>query len=368
MTRSTQSSSSASPTLTYTPTTTDYEEVQRSWASYFAMYSEVMHNKFYYSSLNPDLFNSVKSIESYQSATTAQLYEDELAEYILSELIMSFYSFMPASKNDGFQTTYSSFYSRLSYYGTLRIASITPPYSTTPSSSSWDTSISLPTSGAYSDLYMMAKCKALDADGNDYAGWYNIFISTYESRSFIRSLTYNVVRLSRETGIPIVITNPSAYTRCKKYISLIDVLPWKERVLADAKQRYQSYSSSFTTTIKIQGHTTLIPDHLQSHTNLSKGAKLGVIFGTLLGFFAICVLISWLSMKYSFRNRNSVDRTIGSTYNVPFGSGLGRVREEPISALRPAVASERDDDDAPPPTYQQALTEKAILPHLSTRQ
>ncbi|GME82725.1 unnamed protein product [Ambrosiozyma monospora] len=111
---------------------------------------------------------------------------------------------------------------------------------------SWDTSVESPMSAPYNTYYLYAKCKALVDDCSLYPGWYNTFIHTNESSFLMSSIIseYGMYVMPDDSSLLL----PESYTNyfdmddyfdCKSYNELIDLVPWKERLLAAAKTHYQ---------------------------------------------------------------------------------------------------------------------------------
>ncbi|GME73911.1 unnamed protein product [Ambrosiozyma monospora] len=195
------------------------------------MYKELKNNLEYYSSANPSLYSSIQWLA--RRPTVDDFYVDPVPNYLLHQYVQDCVSLLPAFKFEDFQRSVSEIYSSLTTY--KYIESVTTLYLTTPSPSSWDTPVSVPTSGDYSGLYMNAKCKALVDDCLDYPGWYNTFMYTdYSQQGLFSTIKdHYVYSIVDGTGIPF--SDGAVFYRyedCQTYVKLIDVLPWKERLLA----------------------------------------------------------------------------------------------------------------------------------------
>ncbi|GME74226.1 unnamed protein product [Ambrosiozyma monospora] len=372
-----------------TTSTIDYVNVQRSIASYYALDREVHGHGQYYASAYPSLYSELQSIISEVNDKNTKYYSDAVPDYKLTECMLSFGTLVPGTRIWSYQSDYFDIYSQYTAKGTSYLSTFTKPYTETPSQTSVSTSDPIPSSGPYSDLYMIAKCKALVDDAKAYGGWYNSFLEGYSDQNLVTSLMTSgfVNELAIDTAVPINDQNPFRYTQCSAYIKMIDILPWKERVLATAYSRYESYSAGFTTTISIYGYTTLDPQaakstggsgsHRHHSSGVSKGAIAGIVIGCIVGVVVVALFV-WFCCKRSRKSSKGQFSALDKHRSLDTG-----IEEAPPVSKAAAVPSEKSAKVAPitdksanaesctsgneitkvnPPTYQEALNEKAINP------
>ncbi|GME74375.1 unnamed protein product [Ambrosiozyma monospora] len=320
-----------------------------SYVTFKVMYTEFMNNLEYYSSVDPGLYQSVVQLTKTTSGLIT-LYDDPVPSYLLHQYIQDYVSLVPSSKMADFHKSISGYIVSES----TTITPLTTPHLTTPTVTSWDTDITLSTSGANAGLYVMARCKALADDCRDYPGWYNTFLSTVsqDNEYFFSRITQNIVySLSDGSSLPLSSDNFSLYEECIDYVDLIHTLPWKQRVLAAAKIHYQDYSIALTEPFTVSGYTTLDPnggnsDEPEKQKNymqpLSAGICSGIVIGSLFGS-AMLIFMCYSAYKYLKRSKSSDG--VADT-NIPDNDSP------------PAF----DDLEAPPPTYQQASKDKLIDP------
>ncbi|GMG24095.1 unnamed protein product [Ambrosiozyma monospora] len=277
------------PTLTSnsTPTNTDYDEQMKMQTTYNALRNHIYSYRYYYSSANPDLFESYKSLQNYEHFIS-EAFPDDWVEYSMYKCVLSFLSVMPSSLSTQFEA-------QLTDYQDWRYAESinTTPITTTPTMSSWDTSISVPTSGVYSKFYMFAKCLAMVEDGLEYGHWYDEYImSKFDDSDLVGILDHYYDIKSDITEEVEELPNLTAnyWYDCESFVKVLDGMPWKERVLNSAKSMFVSYSSVFTAPITLTNYDTTLKPNNYSKKGLSGGAIAGIVVGCFV-FVAIVVAV-----------------------------------------------------------------------------
>ncbi|GME82723.1 unnamed protein product [Ambrosiozyma monospora] len=170
--------------------------------------------------------------------------------------------------------------------------------------SSWDTSISVFSYylDPYSSLYMLAKCSAMIEDGSKYGHWYDeYFMSSFDEDECDKiQYMYAVMKndFTKEvSGLPIL-DGAYAIANCPQFVTLLDDMPWKERVLASAKSRFLSYSSAFTTPIYIESQLTVLNPKNYGNKKLSGGAIAGIAVGCgVLVAMVVAVTVVFVCLK-----------------------------------------------------------------------
>ncbi|GME77203.1 unnamed protein product [Ambrosiozyma monospora] len=283
--------STATLTSTSTPTNTDNEEQLEMETTYIALRQHIYSYRNYYATANPELYSSFESLKDYEQFVS-NIFPDGGVEYSIYNCMLSFLTVMPSSISSHFESLLTD---NQDWYDTVTSINMTP-ITTTPTMSTWDTSISVPTSGVYSSFYMLAKCRAMVEDGLKYGHWYDEYFFTNfddSNRGNIAMMYHNIKTDATEVandGLPIL--NGGGYQYyCEEFIGLLDGMPWKERVLNLAKSRYVSYSSAFTTPITLEDQYTTLKPNNYGEKKLSGGAIAGIVVGCLVIVAIVVVVI-----------------------------------------------------------------------------
>ncbi|GME81416.1 unnamed protein product [Ambrosiozyma monospora] len=288
-------------------------------ASYKMMFNDFTDNSDFYSSANPSLYGSVTQILEPSTGFTT-IFLDPVPTYLLHQYMQEYISCIPTTKTEVFQSNVTKYYTTLSIQGGVQ--HLSKPELTTPTMTSWDTSVETPTSAPYNTYYLYAKCKALVDDCSLYPGWYNTFIHTNEFSSLMTSIIsyYRVFSIPDDSIFLLPHTdnyyydNMDDYFDCKSYIKLIDLVPWKERLLAAAKTHYQDYSTAYvqysisqSSGAAEQATQFADDDDQKQDTNMPGRINWRAIIGIAVGgfVFSALVLISLVSLCRRGRKRNS---------------------------------------------------------------
>ncbi|GMF01365.1 unnamed protein product [Ambrosiozyma monospora] len=159
----------------------NYKTLKAQEATYGAMYEAILADTAYYSNANPDLYHSFQSIRQYRTRSSAlDLYYDGVPDYLLHQCVTSFLTYFPSSSSFQSSVFKDELTSLKSLYADVESTFFKwdqVPITETPSMTSWDADVIIPTSDAYSAIYMVAKCKALVDDGssNIIPHWRNEF-------------------------------------------------------------------------------------------------------------------------------------------------------------------------------------------------
>ncbi|GME73908.1 unnamed protein product [Ambrosiozyma monospora] len=289
------------------PTTTDYDALRSLMLTFTAIEENLRYHPDYYYTAYPELYSSYESIKSYYFSDL--LLPDNTANYAFYEAALSFLTLIPSSLTAEYESYFSAESDFLHTVNSTYLTLNAFPNPETPSLTFYDTSLSVPTSGAYAALYLIAQCKALVDDQLQYGGQYNRYLASKSATSgfyWDYLVPENVLESElKSVGTGLNEYNLLATDYCSSYVGYmmtqLDV-PWKARILAAAKTRYNSYSSEFTTPIYVDFKTFKPTGY--GHQGLSKGAIAGIVVGCVV-FVAILVIAMIVVFEKEIKERGS---------------------------------------------------------------
>ncbi|GME81500.1 unnamed protein product [Ambrosiozyma monospora] len=236
----------------------------------FAYAQVVLNDLYHHSSFYSSYFTTTDLFTNYLSLTEAVSTEpfwNRWAQTTEVQLLLSIYSALPTSKQSILYQKITSVYEQVTSEDATETSWESPPI-TTPSSSRWNTRIPhLTTPGIYSDVFVYAQCDALANDIQDYGSIYNSFFKTYTDTQLLTSFREQMTTYLNATVV-------SKFDKaCTNMVDLISVLPWSDRVAAEAKQLFRTYSTSFIdieTSTNSKYTTTTFTDTSVDLTNVAQ--------------------------------------------------------------------------------------------------